>query len=155
MFNVIIDTREKKPWTFDSCASITGIINHKLKTGDYAIQGLENVLCIERKKSVSEIATNITTSRFEKELMRMSDFEYKFLILEFDYYHIDIYPEGSDIPKHKWKMVKTRGPYMMRRLSEIAVKYNIHVIACSNASYANHIAIILMKRVWETKQTKR
>lgn len=154
MFNVIIDTREQQPWGFHTCELINDVIHRKLDTGDYSIEGLENIICIERKKSVSEIATNITTARFEKELIRMSKFKYKFLILEFDYYHIDIYPEGSDIPKYKWKKIKIRGPFIMKKLSEIATKYGIHVIACSNSTYANHIAINLMKRVWEIKQIK-
>ena len=59
MFNVIIDTREKIPWDMASvCSSIDNVIIHKLDTGDYAIEGLEHTLCIERKKSICPIGRN-------------------------------------------------------------------------------------------------
>ena len=60
-FNIIIDTREQQAWEFPRHATA----NKKLDTGDYSLAGMEEVLCIERKKSVSEIASNITEKRFE------------------------------------------------------------------------------------------
>ena len=78
-FNIIIDTREQKPWTFAGCDTI----NRKLDTGDYSIEGLEHLLCIERKNSVSEIANNISESRFKAEILRMNDYLHKFILLEF------------------------------------------------------------------------
>lgn len=147
MFNVIIDTREQQPWEFTS-SSIDSTIRQKLDTGDYSIAGLENVLCIERKKSVSEIATNITTDRFKNELERMAQFKYKFLILEFNYSDIDLYPEYSGLPKATIAKIRVRGPFIMKFLSEIQVKYNIHVLCCQNPRYAQYVATNIMKQVY-------
>jgi hypothetical protein len=153
MFDVIIDTREKQPWSFAQSSSIDNIINKKLDTGDYSIVGLEDVLCIERKRSVSELATNITQDRFKNEMERMSNFPYKFLILEFDYFQIDMYPEGSNIPKDLQSKIRINGSYIMKVLSEIQVRNGIHVIACGNVAFAEHVAINLMKRVYELRKT--
>jgi ERCC4-type nuclease len=149
ILNIIIDTREKTPWTFEKTTSSEDIVFQKLDTGDYSLEGLEDILCIERKKSVAEIANNITDKRFKRELERMSEFKYKFLILEFDYRHIDDFPEGSDIPKHFQKKVRVKGPFIIKCLSRIMCKYGISVIPCSSAAYAEHIAYSIMKEVYD------
>jgi len=154
MFNIIIDSREQQPWIFQS-RSVGNIISKKLDTGDYSIEGFENILCIERKKSVSELAGNITEKRFIKELERMSLFKYKFLILEFDYYSIDNYPESSGLPKHIQDKIKITGAFIMKMLSEMQIKYGIHVIVCGNTTYASYIATNIMKRVSEIEICKK
>ena len=84
-FVVIRDTREhkNKGWYFKESEFCQGMVEKKLDTGDYSIEGLEDVLCIERKASVSEIAANLVDKRFDRELDRMESFKYRFLILEF------------------------------------------------------------------------
>lgn len=155
MFNVIVDTREQTPWTFTGSSSIAEIKHQKLDTGDYSIEGLEDILCIERKKSVSELAGNVTDKRFIRELERMAKFRFKFLILEFDYYAIDIFPQGSTIPKSLQSKIKISGAYIMKILSEIQIKYGIHVITCMNSNYAEHVASNIMKRVIEVIDSER
>ena len=145
--NIIIDTREQTPWHFEKTSATTTF--RKLDTGDYAIDGMEDILCIERKKTVSEIATNITDSRFKRELERMAEFRHKILILEFDYRHIDSFPEGSKIPKRLKDKVRIRGPYIIKCLSRMITKYGITVLTCSNAIYAEHVAYSIMKEVYE------
>ena len=71
----------------------------KLDTGDYSVAGLEEVLCIERKKSVSEIANNIVEKRYKDWTKRMSKYKYKFLMLEFDLDDVYRYPRIHDVPK--------------------------------------------------------
>ena len=82
-FTVIRDTREKNGWYFKETEYCQGMLEQKLDTGDYSIVGLEDILCIERKGCVSELANNIVDKRFDRELERMEGFKYKFLILEF------------------------------------------------------------------------
>lgn len=151
MFNVIVDTREQKPWTFALSSSVDNIISRDLKTGDYAIEGLEDILCIERKANVAEFAGNITEKRFTRELIRMEKFPYKFIILEFNYYAIDQYPMGSQIPKRLHAGIKVTGGFIMKFISEIQVKYGIHVVPCCNSVYAEHVATNIMKRVYESR----
>lgn len=147
--NIIIDTREKKnPWQFDKTSATISF--RKLDTGDYSIDGMEDILCIERKASVAELAQNITDKRFARELERMVNFKYKFLILEFDYRHIDVFPEGGSLPPNVKSKIRVKGPYIIKCLSRIMTKYNINVIPCSNAIYAEHIAYSIMKEIYES-----
>ena len=145
--NIIIDTREKKPWHFKQ--DDVEVTYRKLDTGDYCIDGFEDKLCLERKRSVAELANNITDARFKRELVRMADFKYKILMLEFDYRHIDAFPEGSNIPKRLKSKVRVKGPYIIKCLSRIMTKYNIQVLLCSNAVYAEHVAYSLMKEIYD------
>lgn len=145
--NIVIDTREKNPWTFEQANASTTF--RKLDTGDYALDGLEHLLCIERKRSVAELANNLTDSRFKRELERMAEFPNSFLILEFDYRHIDTFPEGSEIPKNRQKQVKVRGPFIIKCLSDIMLKYNIQVLPCSHVMYAESVAYSLMKNIYK------
>jgi len=149
--NIIIDTREKYPWKFERASA--ELTYRKLDTGDYAIDGLEDRLCIERKRSVAELANNITDSRFKRELERMAEFPYKFLVLEFDYRHIDDFPEGSDIPKHLKKRVRVKGPFIIKCLTRMMTKYGIHVLPCSNTAYAEHVAYSIMKEIYDKEQS--
>ena len=103
-FHVIKDTREKDGhgWWYDENAYCSGTTKAKVDIGDYAIEGMEHLLCIERKESVSELAGNCSEKRFFKELERMGTFPHSFLILEFSWADIERYPEGSSVPRSKW-----------------------------------------------------
>jgi len=148
MFNVIVDTRERLPWALSS-SQINEIIYRKLDTGDYSIEGMEDILCIERKKSVAEVSTNITSERFHKEVERMSKFKHAFLILEFDIDDVMIFPKGSKIPKNQWRKIRTKGPFIRKYLAEIMVKHNIHVLYCGDADNASYEAVSIMRRIKE------
>jgi len=144
-FNIIVDTREQKPWAFASCNTI----KKKLDTGDYSIEGLENVLCIERKNSVSEIANNICEDRFKDEIKRMSNYFYKFILLEFNLQDVLNYPRGSSVPSRLWNKIKIRPPYIIKFLTELQTIHNIHVLFCDNPIAAEEMAFSIIKRVNE------
>ena len=150
-FTIIRDTREQTGWNWISNKYCVGTTVTKLGTGDYSLCGLEDRFCIERKKSVSEFATNITEKRFVKELERMADFPLAFLICEFDMYDIDIYPEGSGIPRHMFKKIKVRRNFILSKLVEIQTKYNIFVNLCgSDVEIAKQITFNIMRNVWSS-----
>lgn len=150
-FTVIRDTREKNGWYFKETEYCQGMLEQKLDTGDYSIEGLEDILCIERKGCVSELANNIVDKRFERELERMEEFKYKFLILEFSLDDILSFPVGSDIPKKTWNKIRISGRFILKRLSEIQVKHGIHVIPCGNNLSGWHMANSIMKRIFDSK----
>ena len=144
------DTREKTGWDFQPTSLCKGTIAKKLDTGDYTIKGLEDDVCIERKSSVSEIATNISDSRFTKELERMKEFKYRYIVCEFSVNDILAFPVGSNIPKYKWKRIKAKGPYIVKRLSQIMRDYDVHILFCGNPSNAEYFAYNLMKNIYES-----
>ena len=125
---IIQDTREKEGfgWAFGNI----DVIERKLETGDYSIEGMEDRICIERKASPSEIAINvgIDSKRFEKELERMKKFEFKYLVFEFSLSSLLSFPQNSDIPKSKLSQIKLNGRAILKILSEYQKKYGIEII---------------------------
>jgi ERCC4-type nuclease len=142
-FTIVIDTREQQPWFVDE----EHVVAKKLNTGDYSIEGLEDILAIERKKSIAEIANNITESRFIDVLKRMNNFKYKFMLLEFDLEDVYNFPVGSTIPKKIWNKLKISPKYLLKFLTEIQLDYGIHIIYCGCASNAEKMAYSIMKRI--------
>ena len=147
-FNIIIDTREQQAWEFPRHSTA----NKKLDTGDYSLGGLEDVLCIERKKSVSEIASNITEKRFEDVLERMTKYKYTYMIFEFSLTDVLMYPQGSEIPRHKWKYIRISPNFILKKLSEYMVNYNIKIIFGDSPKNEEKIAMALMRRVYEIER---
>jgi ERCC4-type nuclease len=144
-FTIIVDTREQQPWEF----GLHSTAKRKLDTGDYSIEGLEHILAIERKKSVSEIANNITESRFKDVLQRLGNIQYKFMLFEFELEDVYNFPVGSDIPKKLWDKIKISPKYLLKYLTELQLNYGIHILYCGDASNAEKMAVSIMKRVYE------
>jgi hypothetical protein len=149
-FTIIIDTREQIPWEF----GFHNTAKKKLDTGDYTIEGFENILAIERKKSVSEIATNLSESRFSDVLDRLSKIKHPYMVFEFSLDEVYSFPVGSDIPKKLWDKLRISGNYIIKRLIEIQLKYNIQVVFCVDSDNAEKFSASLMKRIYEQYHTK-
>jgi len=151
---ILYDTREKFPWTFGVDQYVDDVLKQKLSTGDYTLRGYESRLCIERKKTVSELAQNITTKRFHNELERMKQFEWAFLILEFSVSDILNYPSSKDVPKHIRKKLRVKGPFILKCLAQMQTKYGVFVLPCDNTFAAQHVALDIMKNVWRYHNDK-
>lgn len=145
-FEVIIDTREQNGWDFTPYDNVKNCISAKLETGDYAIRGLEDILCIERKASVGELAGSITQDRFKKEIERMGQFPHAFLMLEFSMTSIENYPVGSGVPKKVWDKIKVKGPFILGFLDRLQLDHNIHVLFCDNRVNAQARAYKIMEK---------
>lgn len=150
-FDIIRDTREKDDfaWRFSLSKTINNIIIKKLDTGDYAIDGMIDKLCIERKCSTTEIANNIKEARFYRELDRMAIYPHKYIICEFDFSDILIFPKNSGMSRAVMEKIRMSPNYIIMKMSEIQIKYNIPVIYAGSSENAQIIAGSLMKRVYE------
>jgi ERCC4-type nuclease len=142
-FTIIVDTREQQPWVFESYTTA----NKKLDTGDYSIEGLEHLICVERKKSASEFANNVVESRFKDVVMRMSNIKYAFLLLEFDLEDLLIYPIGSTVPKKMWDKIKISPAFLIKNILELEMSHNIKVFFCGNAKNAAKLAEMILKKI--------
>jgi ERCC4-type nuclease len=142
-FTIIIDTREQQPWSFEHYTTA----NRKLDTGDYSIEGLEDVICIERKKSINEIANNITESRFIDVVDRMSKFKYAFMLLEFNLEQVLNYPIGSNLPRRLWGKIKITPAFIMKHILELQLNHNIKIMFCGSPSNAEKTAEFILKKV--------
>lgn len=144
-FNIIIDTREQNPWEFGNHTTS----RLKLDTGDYSIEGMEKLLSIERKQSVSEVANNITEKRFPNFLERLSLIPHRFMLFEFDLQDVYDFPIGSDIPKSKWDSLRVTNNYILKHISLFSIRYGIHTIFCGDSDNAEKMAIRIMRTVYD------
>lgn len=147
-FTVVADTREQQVLEFPPSKYIAGTVRNKLDTGDYSIQGLETVLCIERKGSLIEMYRNVTESRFERELTRMAAYKYRFLILEFSLSEVLGIPYSLGVKKEVYSKMKLSPNYIMRRIAEIQVQ-GIQTVFAENREIATDVITNIMKCVYE------
>ena len=93
-YTVIKDTREQDGWFFSPYDRCSGMEVSTMKTGDYTIKGYEDLVCVERKGSVTEIATNLGKKKktFQAEMERMKAFDFRFILLEFSASDVLDYP---------------------------------------------------------------
>lgn len=148
---VIRDTREKEGsgWMWEPSHHTKGTVVQTLQTGDYTIDGFQEFLCVERKHSVSEIAGNIIDERFERELQRMCQFKYKFIICEFSLSDVEVYPDRERMSDKIKNRIKIKGSYIMRMLSEYELKYGVHIVFAGNSHNAKWYASSIFKRLME------
>jgi ERCC4-type nuclease len=93
---VIIDSNEQRPFDFSYHANWIGAsVRRKLPTGDYSIEGMEDILTLERK-SLADLILTLTQyrSRFFAECERMVQFKHRAIIIEASYQDIKTpYPD--------------------------------------------------------------
>jgi hypothetical protein len=142
-FTILIDTREQNPWEFGAHTTS----REKIDTGDYTIEGMADLLCIERKQSVSEIANNITEKRFPAFLERMSEIPHRFMLFEFDLEDVYEFPVGSDIPKRMWDKMRVTNNYILKQISLFHINYGIHTVFCGDADNAEKMAVRIMRTI--------
>ncbi len=147
-YRVIRDTREKvgQGWEFASSTRCSGTLIQKLDTGDYTLVGLEGRFVIERKGAVVEYVNNLFEDRFEAELVRLDSFEHPYLLLEFSLADLMRYPEGTGIPKHKWRYLRVTPPLIMKCHQEIQLRHprlRMEFVGAHGKEYAS----CLFKRV--------
>jgi ERCC4-type nuclease len=150
-YTVIKDTREQNGYYFPTSLYCNGCVDHKLDTGDYTIQGLEDKLCIERKGCVEELAINLGHKKhqFMAEIERMKSFPHKYLILEFSISDLVKFPDETRIPQQNKSNLKITGKYMLKCLIEFQLHDNVNVFFCENKFNAFVVVCSIMKRINE------
>lgn len=143
-YTIIVDTREQQPWEFSHYTTAT----KKLDTGDYSIEGLENIIAIERKKNVSEVANNIVEPRFKDVLDRLKNVKYPFILLEFNLKDVLIYPIGSTVPKHMWDKLKISSTFILKHITDWELEHNIKVFFCGSPTNAERLATYLFNKIY-------
>lgn len=128
---IIRDTREKDGWNFESeekkpgKVRVVGTQISTLSTGDYSILGFEDQFLIERKNSILELFGNYTPvehkQRFERELERMKNVKYKYLIIEGNLSK-DLW--GMSIQQFRFPIPASR---ILEWVEELSITYGIQV----------------------------
>ena len=82
---VLVDTRERQPFPLhvNHPNWIGGERRVALKTGDYTVEGMENLLCLERKNLADLVACTVTyRRRFLAVCARLARFPWKAILVE-------------------------------------------------------------------------
>lgn len=148
-YKVLRDTREKENhgWVFPVGSHCVGTHEKTLKTGDYTLEGFEDTFVIERKGSVAEFSTNLTQPRFEKELERLDQFKFAFIVLEFELKDIVKFPVNSGIPEFRWATLRVTPQFLMKRLHEVQLAHRAQLVFAG--MWGREYASSLFKRVVE------
>ncbi len=134
MIMIIGDSREKK-WIWPLCSVGFEMRVEKLDTGDYSIEGYEDKITIDRKKSVSELAQNLGLKdfpRFQRELIRMKSFEEAYVLCEFSLDDLLRYPEGCPFAARQKKKIRVKGKGLLKHTEELEKAYNVKFIFASD-----------------------
>lgn len=98
---VLVDTREQKPFPLylNHPNWIGGERRAALKTGDYTVEGMESLLCLERKNLADLVACTVTyRRRFLAVCSRLARFPWKAILVEATLEDIKGGFESFDIP---------------------------------------------------------
>ncbi len=99
---ILVDTREKTPFEFDRFTNwVAGTQQCKLDVGDYSVEGMEEILSLERK-TLSDLITTVMQerTRFFRMCERMSQYRWRALILEASYEDIKSPYDGDYTRAH-------------------------------------------------------
>jgi hypothetical protein len=150
-YTVIKDTREKDGWFFSEYDKCDGMEIETLHTGDYTLKGFEDIVCIERKASTSEIAMNLGRKKrpFQAEMERMKDYPFSFLVCEFSIHDLLVFPENSKVPQRARQHVRVTGKYLLKCLIEFQLWYDTKILFCGNKNDAFLVTNSIFKRLNE------
>jgi len=151
---IIQDTREKKPWSFAGFEECGGQHVEKVDAGDYTIQGKESLITIDRKQTPAELANNLGMyrERFAAEMQRMQNFTHRYVICEFPYEKLLMFPKGSGLPPHTQRKIRARGPWLATQVQRLSEAYEVKFLFCANRGEAQERAMELFKEALESEK---
>ncbi len=157
-YTVLRDSCEKPGhgWVFPETLTCAGTVTHNLYTGDYSLPGhyQDFTFVIERKKSMSELAANLSHKEkwddFKNELERLEKFKHSFIICEFPISCFDTFPLNSGIPERIWPKLKVTPKFFMKRLQEIQLKFKTPFLFFDTPDLGMRYASGLFKRIIES-----
>ena len=131
---VAIDTREQKPYRFARSEVKT------LASGDYSIVGLEDRIAVERKtKQDAYSSLGQGRARFERELQRLSRFDYAAVVIETSL------PDFLRAPAFS-RMNPTAAA---RSMIAWSVKYRVCVFFAGDRRHGNALTRQLLEKFWK------
>ena len=138
LFEILIDSREKKPYSFSSITPPPATHICTLKTGDYSLSNLSDEVTIERK-SLSDLYSTLGRGRkrFIRELERMQRYNYAAVIIESSWLGIIRNP-----PPRSRLNPKT----IYASIVAWQIRYNIHFWTVPNRAFGEKTTYRLLDR---------
>jgi len=133
-FTIVIDSREQHPYEFN------GAVVKALKSGDYSILSLEDRVSIERKtKEDAYSSLGAGRARFEKEIKRLSEYDYSAIVIESnldDFLHAPPFTEMN--PKAA-----------MNSLVSWSIKYKVFIFFASDRLHAKALVYRILEKYYK------
>jgi ERCC4-type nuclease len=124
---VIVDTREKEPYTFDP--RLVAVVRHALPAGDYSVAGLEERVAVERKSLDDFVSTLIhARERFHRELQTLAGYRAACVVVE---------ASLTDVLAHRYRGAAHPSAILGSALA-VQLDFGIPVLFCSNRQAACH-----------------
>ncbi|MHA2428855.1 MAG: hypothetical protein ACXADB_12605, partial [Candidatus Hermodarchaeia archaeon] len=116
-------------------------------------KGKEKLITIDRKKKPAELANNLGMykERFARELERMRDYKYRYIICEFPYEKLVMFPKGSGLPRYIQRKVRAKGKFLVKQVERMSEEYEVEFIFCANREEAQERAIELFKEALQSE----
>lgn len=152
-FTVVVDSRETIPYTFNNLRDnvkngqvaklIVPTVRAALRTGDYSIQGCEDLITIERK-SKEDLWNSISQGRrnFVERLERMESFVFAAVVIEASWDDLLVQPQFTEyLPKS-----------LSRTIQSWLIRYKCKWLTMPSRTYAEAITYRLLERFYILKQ---
>jgi ERCC4-type nuclease len=143
-FTVIRDSREHEGHGYvfeDKGKACAGTTISKLDYGDYSVEGLEDFVIIERKKSIDELAHCLSSDRerFYRELDAMSHVAHRYILVE-DYWSAVGWQ--TKVGRHS----KMHPNAFMSTIFSLMMRHGIQVIFAGSPKNAKRIAYWILQK---------
>ena len=128
---VVIDTRERKPYSFPHSVSGT------LAAGDYSIPGMERLVAVERKTKQDAFSSlGSGRRRFEREMKRLAELNYAAVVIEANL------PEFLQPPP----FTRMNPKAALNSILAWSVKYRVHVFFAGDRRHGNALVLRLLEK---------
>ena len=135
---IAVDTREQKPYRFAHSEVKT------LASGDYSLVGFEDRVAIERKTKQDAYASlGQGRARFERELQRLTRFDYAAVVIETSL------PEFLRVPAFSKMSPKAAASSLVAW----SVKYHVCVFFAGDRRHGNALTRQLLETFWRYDHT--
>ena len=149
-FTVLVDGREKAPYRFTGIDSDAKDGNRRLivptqwahlKTGDYTIAGLEDVVAVERK-SITDLFSTLGQhrKRFEAEHSRLAAFRRAVVVIEATWLEILHWPPGGS---------RLNPKTVFRTALSWHVRYGVPWIVAEDRRFAEIYTFRFLEKCWK------
>lgn len=146
-FTVICDTREQLPYTFDGLGVAISTVVRGLHSGDYSIDGMDELIACERK-SLDDLYGSTTwgRQRFEAEIGRLNELPgFAAVVIEADWREI------ADPAEHLagWEN-RTDPRSVVGTINSWGIRYpRVHWLACGSRREAEVRTFQILQAAWK------
>jgi ERCC4-type nuclease len=134
--NIVIDTREQRPYKFKD------VVTKTLESGDYSLLGFEDKVAVERKSKPDIYGSfGKGRDRFEREIKRLSKYDYAAIVIESDLKGLLIAPTFSHMnPKS-----------VINSLVSWSIRYGIFIYFASDRKHARSLTYRILEKYWKAQ----